>query len=358
MKILARYMVREFLKIFSLILSTFVALYLIIDIFRQMGRLIEHQVGVWSAVAFFLYKVPIIFYQVTPIAVLMATLISFGIFVRHHEITAAKACGIGIMRLAKPFFVIALYISVFNFIVSESIIPFANRKVLAIKQGMEGTLMKTVFAQDSLWFKGNGHIVNIRYVEPDSWVLKGVAMYTLDKDFNIIRRVDAKEVRWMDGKWIAPESRSMEFQQDGSLNIAMRENANMPLSEKPDDLKGVERLADEMNFRELRHYVRKLEEEGYGAFRYLVDLYAKISFPFASIIMVMIALPFALKSGRHGGIAIGVGISVIIGFSYWILFAITTSLGYGGGIPPLLAAWLSNIIFALMGLLMLLSVRQ
>lgn len=132
----------------------------------------------------------------------------------------------------------------------------------------------------------------------------------------------------------------------------------MPLSKKPEDLRNIERLANEMNYRELTKYVKKLKGEGYAASRYSVDLHSKISFPLVSIIMVMIGIPFALRSGRHGGIAIGVGLSVIIGFSYWVVFAVNSSLGYNSIIPPFVAAWFTNFIFTGFGVLLLNNMRQ
>lgn len=358
MKILTRYIIKEFLKILTLTLAAFISLYLIIDIFEQIDNLIEHHASFKDGLIFFLYKIPFIFYQVSPVAVLMATLIAIGILGRHSEVIAAMASGVSVLRLFLPFFVLAAIISIVNFIFSESIIPYTNQQAIAIRQTMEGINKKTVFAQDSIWFKDNADIYNISYIEPQNGVLKGLTMYRLDNNFNIISRIDAKLVHWSKGAWIAPESNVSRFQDGRLLDISITRNAIMPLSEKPDDLKNIERLADEMNFRELMRYIKKLRQEGYAATRYSVDLHSKISFPMVSIIMVILGIPFALRSGRHGGVAVGVGISVMIGFSYWVVFAINTSLGYSGIIPPLIAAWFTNFIFAGVGVLIFSYIRQ
>lgn len=353
MRILTRYIFGEFIKIFILVLTASISLYLIIDVVENMGKLIEHHIPFGDGLRFFLYKAPFIFYQISPVAVLMATLLSLGIFAKYNEVIAAMAQGIHIARFALPFFASAAVISGFNFILNESVIPSANQKVIAVQQIIEGTNEKTQFARDSLWFRDNRDIYSINYIDPQKGVLKGLTIYTLDNDFNIVKRVDAREVNWMHGRWIATESIVSSFQQGRLVDEARIKENVIPLAEKPDDLKNVERLADEMSFRELLRYVQKLKREGYEATRYMVDLHAKLSFPFVSMIMVMMGMPFALKSGRHGGIAVGVGLSIIIGFSYWVVFAITTTLGYNGIIPPFLAAWLTNIVFAGFGILML-----
>lgn len=358
MKILTLYILEEFLKIFMLTLMAFISIYLIIDVFEQMGKLLEHHVNFVDGLKFFLYKIPFIFYQTAPVAVLMATLISLSIFVKRNEVTAAMAGGISMLRFIMPFFAAALAISGLNFILNESIIPLANQRVAAIKQTMEGVHKKVQFAQDSIWFRDNMNIYSINYIEPQKGVFKGLTIYKVDNDFNLIQRIDANEVNWINGKWVAQESKLLRFQDGRLLDESKRALDIIPLAEKPDDLKNIERLADEMNFRELFRYVNKLKREGYVATRYLVDLHSKISFPLVSIIMVMIGMPFALKSGRHGGIAVGVVISIIIGFSYWVVFAVNTSLGYNGIIPPILAAWLTNFIFAALGILMFGYVRR
>lgn len=358
MKILTRYILGEFLKIFSLTLAAFISLYFIIDAFENMGKLIESHAQLGDTAEFFLYKIPFIFYQVTPVAILMATLISLGIFVKYKEVTAAFAGGISLMRLTMPLFAAALVVSGLNFMLNESVIPSANQRVADIKQAMDGASKKTQFAQESVWFRDNTDIYSINYIEPEKGVLKGLTIYKMDNGFNIAQRIDANRVSWIDGRWIVEEGRLSRFQDGRLIDESKMTKEIIPLNEKPEDLKNIERLADEMNIKELWRYISKLKKEGYTAPRYVVDLHSKISFPLVSIIMVMIGIPFALKSGRHGGIAVGVGISVIIGFSYWVVFAIGVSLGYNGLIPPLLAAWLANMIFAGLGVLMFTYVRQ
>ncbi|MBI5048506.1 MAG: LPS export ABC transporter permease LptG [Deltaproteobacteria bacterium] len=358
MKILTRYILGEFLKIFMLALTASISLYITIDVVENIGNLIHHHIPFWDGLIFFLCKIPFIFYQISPVAILMATLLSVSIFARSNEVTAAMANGINILKLSFPFFANALVICGLNFMLSESIIPLANQKILAINQVIDGSNKKTKFAQDNIWFRDNMSIYSISYIEPQKGILKGLTIYNFDNDFNIIKRIDAKEVNWIDGRWIARESKLFNFQEGKLLNKSTTVGDIIPLAEKPEDLKNIERLADEMSFRELMRYVNKLKREGYAATRYIVDLHSKISFPLVSVIMVMLGIPFALKSGRHGGIAVGAGISIVIGFSYWVIFAINISLGYNDIIPPMMAAWLTNFIFAGLGVLMLAYVRQ
>jgi lipopolysaccharide export system permease protein len=113
-----------------------------------------------------------------------------------------------------------------------------------------------------------------------------------------------------------------------------------------------------MSFTELRTYIQKIKAAGYDATRYLVDLYAKLSYSFLNMIMVLIGIPFALKTGRSGGATLSIGISVLIGFSYGVIFYIFLSFGKSGMLPPILSAWTPTFIFGLTGVLSLMSIRQ
>jgi lipopolysaccharide export system permease protein len=116
--------------------------------------------------------------------------------------------------------------------------------------------------------------------------------------------------------------------------------------------------SDEMNYAELRTYIQKIQASGYDATRYLVDLYSKLSYPLLNVIMVLIGIPFALKTGRSGGVALSIGISLMIGFSCAVIFYVFISFGKSGVLPPILASWIPTLLFSLAGIFTLMSIRQ
>jgi lipopolysaccharide export system permease protein len=113
-----------------------------------------------------------------------------------------------------------------------------------------------------------------------------------------------------------------------------------------------------MSYAELRTYIQKIQASGYDATRYLVDLYSKLSYPLLNVIMVLIGIPFAIKTGRSGGVALSVGISVMFGFLYGILFYVFISFGKSGILPPIVACWIPTLLFGLAGVFTLMSLRQ
>jgi lipopolysaccharide export system permease protein len=125
------------------------------------------------------------------------------------------------------------------------------------------------------------------------------------------------------------------------------------MPETPSDFRTIQKDADKMGFIELLNYIKKLQSEGYDATRYLVDLHGKIAISLVSILLVIIGICFSLRSERSGGVAQSIGAGVIIGFSYWLIFAFSLSLGRSATMPPLLSAWLANILFGIATIFMI-----
>lgn len=358
MKIISKHILKEFLFIFFLCSITLASLYLLIDLFEKIDDLMEGGADFREGLKFFLYKIPFIMYQTTPIAVLLAALLSIGIFSKNVEITAMKAGGMSITKIVSPVIAASLVISAASFIINEYIVPPAKKEVEAIKKlRIDKKRQGASFRQNKIWFRGNNTICSIAHLDSKKGVMRGVTIYEIDKSFNIVSRIDAEDAMWLNGRWQIIDGIKRQFQ-GRNINTSVIKNEVMPINENPEELQITEKIADEMSFNELKNYIAKLSSEGYDATRYIVDLHGKIAFPLVNIIMAILGIPFAVKSGRHSGIAMGIGLSVAIGFSYWIVFAITTSIGYSGIIPPFFAAWSANFIFGIIGILMFMNVRQ
>jgi lipopolysaccharide export system permease protein len=358
MKVLDRYIFKEFLKIFTITILSFISLYLLVDIFEQIDDLLELHVPLLASVQIFIYKIPFIFYQVSPVAVLMATLLTMGILSRHSEITAVKAGGISIVRCIMPLLLCGLLISFLNIILNETITPVTNKKTDSIKRKWFDRSPMKVFNQDSVWFRDTNGIYAIRYMDTEAKVVRGFTMYNLDISFNLKTKLYADELIWSDDRWLITSGLLWKFSEKGGIKATKINNVPLQLLGGPEEIGRAEANPKEMSFSVLYRYISRLKKEGYEIRRYLVDLYSKISFPFVNLIMVLLGIPFAIISGRRGGMALGITVTVLIGFSYWIVFGINTSLGYSGVIPPLIAAWFTNVIFTAIGLLMLSHVRH
>jgi lipopolysaccharide export system permease protein len=357
--IITRYFTREFLKIFCLCLGSFIALYLLVDLFERLDDMIRHQVGFGLIIKYCLCSIPMIFYQVSPLAVLLCTFITIGLFVKHHEIMALRAHGISLYRVLRVFLIIAASLCLFSLWLQEYVMPTTNQIVKEIKNvNIKGKKPSKLFKKYHYWYRSQNTIYSIDYFDPEKNELQKICMLYFDEKFNIVKRVDAQSARWEQDAWVFSNGIEREFLSDGGMKLNKFASQPYSINKTPDDFKSARKEAEEMSFTELWTVVKKMREEGYLPTSYEVDMYAKISYAFVTVIMALLGIPFALRTGRSGGLALGITISIGCGFVYWIFFAFCVSLGKSGALPPPLAAWTANIVFGMLGVYMFLHVRQ
>lgn len=358
--VLHRYVIREYLKAFFLSLSGLILIYIVVLFFQKVDIFIKHQAPFLLIFEYLLYKIPEVIFQWTlPYAVLLSTLLTLGNLSRHSEITAMKAGGVSLYRITIPLFIISLFISLFSFLGNEYLVPLTNQKtryLLSVEVRKEQ--QTSFFKNYKLWYHSDHGIYNIQLLDAKEKVLKGITLYQLDDQFRCTRRIDAREAKWVNGKWKFFHGSIREFGEGGSIRTVPFLEKEFSLPEDWESFQRIERQAREMSYTELRNYVQKIQVSGYDSTRYLADLYSKLSYPFLNLIMVLIGIPFALKTGRSGGVALSIGISVMIGFAYGVTFYVFLSFGKSGVLPPFLAAWTPTLIFGLAGIFTLMSIRQ
>ena len=346
------------MKIFFLSLGAFIVIYLVVDVLENVNDFIKGGVPVSTIMEFFLFKIPLIVTQVTPVSILLSSLITLGILSKNSEVVAMMASGISLYRIITPLIVISLLVSIVSLIGNETLLPYTNQRIRKI-ENMELRKKEPPgsFKQNRIWYRSERAIYNIDLFDPETNTIKGITIYYPDKDFEPTRRIDAKTAKWIDDKWHFYEVFDRSFYNGTEIRMERWQEKVIHIPEVPDDFKIVEKSTDEMCYAELKSYISKIRAEGYDATRYLVDLHAKLAFPFVSFIMPLLGIPFALRTGRDGGIIRGIGISIAISFAYWVMLSFCLSLGHSGGLPPIASAWISNLIFLIVGIFMLLSVR-
>jgi lipopolysaccharide export system permease protein len=360
--ILSRYIAREFLKLFFLWVISFFLIFFVVELFERINVVIVNKAPAYLLLEYFLYYTLYYFLpQALPFATLLAALITLGVLARNNEIVAMKAHGVSTYRIMLPLLVLAALITALIFAGNETIVPYAARKATYIwSVKIKGEEERAFFELNKIWYRGEDVIYNIRLLDPKKDILKGVTIYYFDEAFNLRQRVDAREARWNGNEWTFCEVTMRNFLPEGEVVRETYDEKDIPIPEKPEDFKKGMRNPQEMTYRELKEYVEKLKSDGYDPTRYVVDLHTKVAFPFLTFIMVLIGSPLALAAsqGRGGGIAQGVGLSIVIGFVYWLVFAISVAMGQAGTLPPLIAAWAPNVFFGLAGGLIVESIHQ
>jgi lipopolysaccharide export system permease protein len=340
-------------------MSAFIIIYIVVDFFSQIDIFLRHKAPPTLIFLYYLYQVPGIGLQIFPLGILMATLLGLGILSRNNEITAMKANGISLYRIAFPLLILGILASGLCFIGNELIVPFSKRQADDILlTEIRKKPRKTFIRNYKVWYRSRNAIYNFQVFNSESDTLEGITLFEFDDNFKLKRRIDAKRALWRSDAWHFYDVTIRDFPERETIKTRRFEEKVIPIPETPDVFKEEQKDTDEMGYYDLRRYIRKIEMGGYDATRYIVDLYAKLSYPFACVIMVFIGIPFSLKTPRSGGVALSIVMSIIIGFLYWITLNLSLSLGHSGLFPPQLSAFAPHALFGLAGIYALISIRQ
>ncbi|MBE0555661.1 MAG: LptF/LptG family permease, partial [Proteobacteria bacterium] len=213
------------------------------------------------------------------------------------------------------------------------------------------------FKQEQIWYRRQKGIYNFRLFDVQNNVLRGITIYYLDQEMNLLMRLDAERGEWKDGRWLFRNIQITRFESDDFPTITKVDSQVVDIPETPEDFKVIQKDVETMGYGEMKRYIQKLQAEGYDATRYIVDLHGKIAFSLVSLILAVIGISFSLHSERSGNVTQGIGAGLIIGFSYWLVFAFGMSLGRSGTLPPILAAWFGNILFGCASVWLLLRMK-
>jgi lipopolysaccharide export system permease protein len=356
MTILSRYILREFLKVLALSLAAFTLLFLIVDFFDRLDSFLRHQARPLHVLSYLLLLIPKVLTHITPLAVLLSTLLTLGIFSRNQEITAMRAGGLSLLRLAAPLLGVATLGSLLLLAANEFLVPYATQHARYFREVLIEKRAPSLVRQDKVWMRISGNaLMNVAYISPEG-VLHGIAIYRFDPEFSLREQIEARELRWENTGWRLYHGSRFHYTA-GGVEPSAFETLPLRMEGKPEEIRRVEKKADEMSYRELYHYVAKLRREGYNPARYVVDLHAKFSLAFSTLLMALLGIPYALTHPKTGRLAAGIGLSLAVAFLYWVILSAGISLGRSGTVPPLLAAWFGNLLFGAWGTYLLLGIR-
>lgn len=348
--ILDRYLSVKFLRIFFLSLLCCTALFAIVEFFDRIGAFLDSGTPVSTLARYFFYKIPLAISRVVGFATLFSTLFSLGMLARTQEITAMRSSGLRVQRIALPLLLLSLLISVFSFLWNEGLVPvFAHRAETIYKTEVKKKQQQSLYGTHDIWIRGEGSFINIDNFDIKTNTLEGVKIFFLNRDFSLRSLVEISSAQWNGRSWDSQEATEWIFLPDGKMS-KQQFNKAPPISETPEDLKLLARDAEEFTYFDLQKQISDMRNKGIDATAYEVDLQTKLAIPFVSFLMVLLAVPFALKKHLGGGMALSFGVAMVIGFGYFVLTAFCISLGHSGALPPLIAAWLPNSIFAMIGL--------
>ncbi len=349
--ILDRYIVRYFVKTFVVTLLCIVVVYLIVDFFDHLGRLMEAGATLAAMVKYFLYKIPFLLSQVFGFATLFSVLFCLGLLSRSHEITAMRSSGLSLRRLTLPLLLTSLMIGLTSFLWTESLVPLFARKANYIyRVEIKKKNPQTMFGNRGIWIRGKDAFISTDYFDTQKNILQGVVIYLLNREFSLKGLIEAPQARWDGSRWETSGSTHWTLLPDGQLSRENEIIKFLPISETPDDFKVLARKPEEFTFFDLKNQIKDLNSKGIDTTEYQTDIQMKLAIPFIPPLMVFLAIPFALKQGIRGGIAVSLGLTMLIGLPHVTLLSFCWALGKEGALQPWIAAWFPNLILALVGM--------
>jgi LPS export ABC transporter permease LptF/LPS export ABC transporter permease LptG len=351
---------RDFALYLVMIIATSLIIVLVFTYFELLTDIMRNRIPAIIQAQYLWDVSPSLIYLIAPLAVMLAVLITFGMMEKSSELTAMKASGVSIYRAALPVMVLCALFAVGLFIFDQLYIPRTNREQEILRNQIKGKPAQTYLQADRKWIFGQSNeIYYYQVFDPDTDRFGGISVFAFDPNtFQLTRRIHAERAHWERGlkKWVFESGWVRTLQGASIRDYRTFDVATFnELSEDPSYFKKEVKQSSEMNYEELRRYIDDLQQSGFDTVRLKVQLQKKIAFPLITLVMAVLAIPFA-AAGRRGGALAGVAIAVGIAIAYWVTAGIFEAMGSANQLPALMAAWAPDFIFAFAGGYLLLRV--
>src|SRR6266446_5031489 len=351
--ILDDYVLRDFTLYLTMIVAAFLMLLLVFTLFELLGDILRNQVSPLTVGEYLLNVVPYFLYNTTPLSMLLAVLVTFGLLQRSNEITAIKATGISLYRLVIPVLIVSTLVAGVLFLSDQIYLPYTNKRQDALRNRIKGKPAQTYLRPDRKWIFGqHSDIYYYQFFDPDRDVFGGVSVFQFDPHtFQITHRITADRARWSEsmGRWVYEQGWERTLSGSAIEDYRKFDVATFPeFAEAPVYFKKEVKQSSEMSYDELRRYIHDLEQSGFDVVRLRVQLQKKLAYPLITLVMAVIAIPFALSAGKRGAIA-GVATAIGIGVVYWTVSGLFEAMGNLSQLPPAVAAWSPDLVFGFIG---------
>ncbi|MDD5654049.1 MAG: LPS export ABC transporter permease LptG [Candidatus Omnitrophica bacterium] len=357
MRIIDRYIFKSVFSSFLGCILTFQFLYVIIDLFSNLDDLLKQKAKLTLLGLYYLSYLPVIFIQVTPVACLLATIYTLGILNKNNEVTALRASGLSVWRIARVAIIFGAVISVLVFMVNERIVPSAQNSLVSIRNEIQSQGAKrpeeSIIKNMSIYGQQNRlFFVNKFSIKENR--LDGIVILEHDRHQELIKKIVASSGIWEDKMWKFYDSITYNFDQSGQIEgepTYFKEEL-MDIRETPADFLKQRQHPEYMNISQLKSYISILSKSGAKTVirNFKVDLYQRFTFPLTSLVIIILGIPFALMIKKRASALSSIGISILLGFLYYVFSAVSLAFGKAGFLPPYLAASLAHIVFLGFGL--------
>lgn len=347
-------LLRDFVSYFLMTAAGFLLLIEVFTFFELLDDIARHHPAPGVVANYFVFLAPLLFYQLAPLAALVAALATLAVMNKYNEVTAYKASGVSLYRLSVPLLAAGILLAVALFGLDATVLPYASRKQDALRNEIKGRPAQTYFQPSLHWIFGRDNkIYNYELYDADKELFAGLNVFELDpRSFALRRRVYARQADWQPAlhAWVLEQGWIRDFRGQTPVAYYPFKVATLPeLSEPPTYFQREVLQSYQMNWSQLGNYIHQLHAAGFDVARLSVQWERKFAFPLLAAIIILIGIPFPFLIGTRGaigGLAVGVGIGIV----YWAAADLFEAMGAVGQLPPVVAGWAPDLIFLFVGL--------
>jgi len=352
--ILDDYVLRDFVLYLAMIAGSFVMLLLVFTLFELFGDILRNDVSMLTVGEYLLNVTPyFLYYPIAPLSILLAVLVTFGLLQRSNEVTAIKATGISLYRIVVPVLIASVLVAGGLFLSDQLYLPYTNKRQDALRNRIKGKPAQTYLRPERKWIFGqHSDIYYYQFFDADRDVFGGISIFEFNPHtFQITHRINADRAHWSDpmGRWVYEQGWERSLSGSAIQVYHKFDAATYPeLTESPGYFKKEIKQSSEMNYDELRRYIHDLQQSGFDVVRLRVQLHKKIAYPLITLVMAILAVPFALSAGKRSTLT-GVATAIGIGVVYWTISGLFEAMGNLSQLPPAVAAWSPDLVFGFIG---------
>ena len=357
--LLDTYVARQYLRILAMTIVGMLGLFYISTFIDLSDKLFKGQTSLLRIGEFLMWSTPQFLSYIIALSVLLSALVTVGLLTKNSELIVMRACGVSLYRTAVPMVAFALVGSAMLFMMEESVLAVANQRAERLRFEIRTGTPQAFGVLNRKWIVGShGEVFHYQVYDPKNRELNNLSVFQFDQQTNrLVSRLFAQRARFNQeaNHWYLDEGWNRTFDANGIGEYERYEGWTRPF-EPPDYFVTEAREPDLMNFGQLRAYIHELRASGYNVLDHEVGLHRKIAFPFVTLVMTLIAVPFAVTTGRRGAMY-GIGVGIVLALVYWTMISVFAAFGQGGLIDPMLAAWAPNLVFGAAAAYLLLTVR-
>ncbi|MPZ20951.1 MAG: LptF/LptG family permease [Luteitalea sp.] len=363
--ILDRYIASRYLRVFGLTMAAMLGLFYIGEFTQLSEKLFKGQATGAMLLRYFVLSTPQYTYYATALSSLVGAIAAVGLLTRTSELTAMRACGVSLYRASVPLLLFGALWSGLLFSLEETILPSTNREAKKLYDEIRGRAPRTTNVLQRQWLASAGsRLYHYAYYDPPARRFGDLTIYDLgETPSTISRRTYTAYAQYgtgpeRQGVWHAGAGWIREFESGSVSRYEAFNNRTLPI-ESPDYFTQEEvnaDVAERLGYRDLARYITDLRTAGFNVASLAVQLHRKLAFPFVTVIMTLIAIPFAVTTGRRGALY-GIGAGIVLAIAYQTIQSAAAAVGSAGMLPPLLAAWAPNLLFASSAGYLLFTVR-